>query len=277
MHRNALLSLSLLALSAPLFAGCAARHTGQPNDDVSGGTDTSETESNVEALSTTFVGGSTSGTATLSFDLGASGGVHLNSLGDAAKAYFLPAGCLTVTDDPSTSQATYTFAGCTGPHGLVHVTGVVTVGYAAPAANELQLSYSATGLQINGATLDWTASAVVTANGAARDMVWDGAFTGTTARGRAIHRTNHKDYTWTVGGSCLGVNGSSDGNVSGRELKIDIIGYDRCTGACPQSGSEIKVTDVSTGAVYDLTYGNDTATYTDPQGHSTEFTPLCAL
>jgi hypothetical protein len=273
----------VLALTA-IVSGCALKHepTGAAVEAVNGASDANDTESNVESMTTSFVGGSgSSGTVALSLngnaELSGSGGIVAQTLGDAAKAFYEPAGCLTVTDDAAQSQATYAFADCTGPYGLVHITGTVTVTYSSSAANQLTLSYSATALDINNATIDWSASADVTANGAARTMVWTGMFSGTTGHGRPITRTNSKTYDWTVGVACLSVSGESDGTVTGNDLKVDIINWSRCADACPAAGSEIKITDVTKNIVYDLKYGDGDATYTDSNGDDITFTPLCAV
>jgi hypothetical protein len=199
------------------------------------------------------------------------------SLGDVAKAYYQPAGCLVVTDHPLQKNATYAFSGCTGPYGLVHLTGTITVDYSASTDTALVLKFSTSGFQINRATIDWQATANITGQGGARDMIWDGHFTGTTGGGRAFERTNHKEYKWTVGQPCLSVAGSSDGTVTGKELKIDVINFSRCIHACPEAGSEIKVTDVAANAVYDLKFEASDAVYTSPEGREYTFHPLCSL
>jgi hypothetical protein len=284
MKTLAVTSVTVTLALVAAVSGCALRHqdTGAAVEAVNGASDANDTETNVESMTTSFVGGSgSSGTVALSLngtaELSASGGIVAETLGDTAKAFYAPAGCLTVTDDPAESRATYTFADCTGPYGLVHITGAVDVTYSSSAANELTLGYSATALHINNATIDWTASADITADGASRTMVWTGTFSGTTGHGRAITRTNSKTYTWAVGVACLSVSGQSDGTVSGNELKVDIKNWSRCADACPAAGSEITITDETKNVVYDLTYGDGDATYTDSNGDDITFTPLCAL
>jgi hypothetical protein len=231
-------------------------------------------------MATSFIGGDGQGVrlATgheLSPMMG--GEMQLDNVGDAAKAFYKPAGCLVVTDDTANLKATYKFADCTGPYGLVHITGEVDVTYSSSAANQLTVNFSATGLKINRSTIDWTATANVTANGTARDMVWDGKFNGTTAHARAFQRTNHKEYKWTVGQACLAVNGSSDGTVTGHELKTDVTSFSICKGGCPEAGSEIKITDVTANKVYDLKWNAGDATYTGPDGKSINYTPICSI
>lgn len=105
----------------------------------------------------------------------------------------------------------------------------------------------------------------------------NGKISGTTAHGRAFSRTNHKEYKWTQGQACLSVSGTSDGTITGHEIKTEVIDFSICKGGCPEAGSEIKVTDVSNGNVYDVKYNANDATYTGPAGRAVNYTPLCSL
>jgi hypothetical protein len=262
---------------ACLVSACALKTTSDSNESVSGGSDAQETEGNVEALSSAFVGGTGTGSGMLasSSDL-VSGDQSPQGLGDAAKSFFQPSGCLTVTDDTTTKTASYVFANCSGPYGINHVSGTVTVTYSSSAPTQLTLNYAATGLKINAATIDWTAKADITANGSARDMVWAGHFTGTTGRGRAFERTNNKDIKWTVGVPCVSVSGTSDGTVTGKELKTTIKSWNQCAHSCPEAGSEISIIDVAANQTYDVKYDANDAVYTGPAGKPYTFTPACA-
>jgi hypothetical protein len=282
------LKVSILAsfavASFTLAAGCASKSTSTPStgsgsEAVDQGSDANAAESDTESLSTSLIGGS--GTQLSLASVGeltpGEGDLGPANLGDAAKGFFRPAGCLVVTSDPVAKSAKYVFSDCTGPYGQVHITGEVDVTFSSSAANQLTVNYSATGLQINRHVIDWSATANVTSSGLARDMIWDGKFNGTTAHGRAFSRTNRKEYKWTQGQACLSVTGESDGTVTGHEIKTDVIDFSICKGGCPEAGSEIKVTDVSVNRVYDVKWNAADATYTGPEGHSVDFTPLCAL
>ena len=109
-------------------------------------------------------------------------------------------------------------------------------------------------------------------------MTWKGQFFGTTARGRAFSRTNDKVIEWTIAQSCVRVNGSSEGDVTGRPLHTDVIRFSRCKFQCPAAGSEIKVTDVKSNRSIDITYdGGPTATFTAPAGNTTQIARPCGL
>lgn len=283
MSRRRMSSVSLFALpvAVVILSGCASKASSSSasnNEAVEEGTDANGAESDAEGLATSLLGGG-GGTVTLASagDLVTEpGALSSQGVGDGAKAFFQPAGCLAVSEDVPSKTVTYVFSDCTGPRGLVHVTGTVTVTYSSSPDNQLTVHYAAQGLKINGATINWTATGDVTANGMDRDMIWDGKFDGTTRNARAFSRTNHKEYTWTVGGTCLSVDGTSDGTVTGHELKTDVISFQVCKGQCPEPGSEIKVTDVTSNKVYDVKWNGATATYTGPAGGQITYTPLCA-
>jgi hypothetical protein len=225
------------------------------------GEDVSQTESDTEALSTANVGSDGSGNLAV-------------ATATATGGFFLPAGCLTEINDVATSTATFTYADCTGPYGLVHLTGTVTVAYSSTGANDLTLNLSATNFQINKATLtSFTATAAITATGATRDMTWNASMSGVTGRGRDFTRTTSKNLTWTVGGAteCVAIDGTAEGTVTGAHLKTTITSYQRCKDACPQAGSEIQIDDVDNGNSVDIKYqGGPQASVTEDRKNRTE-------
>jgi hypothetical protein len=286
---RALCSAAVVAGAAALaaVAGCAA-HTSAPADDdattlAQDGTDTSATENDTETLSSSFIA-STGALGLASAGSLAGGTLSAANLGDAARALYAPTGCLTVTSDATSRTATYVFDHCTGPYGLLDVTGTVsvTLGAAAAAAtagNRLSLDLVGTGLEVNRAKADFTAHADLASTAfGSRTMVWSAQLSGTTARGRAFTRTGKKTVTWTVGQDCVLVNGSSDGNVTGRNIHTDVINYSRCKGECPAAGSEIRITNATSGKTVDITCdGANQATFTGPNGKQTQITLACGL
>jgi hypothetical protein len=275
--------LAYVSTVVALIAGCAAHHATNDEDTTllaQDGTDTSAAENDTETLATSFVA---SNAATLGLasagSLNPSGGVQLQDVGDAVRAAYSPAGCLTVTSDSVAHTVTYDFKGCVGPLGLRAVTGTVKLSYTMTALNKLVFDVTGTNLRVNKATVDWSAHAEITAGRLGhRDMTWKAQLSGTTARGREFTRTNTKSVSWTVGQPCVLVNGFSDGNVTGRNLHTDVINYSRCAGQCPAAGSEIKITNSDSGRSIDITYdGGDQATFTGPDGKKQQITPACAL
>jgi hypothetical protein len=265
LSAKTILSAFALTTLATVAAGCAARNEAQLASDTSGAEDVNGTESDVESLGTSFVGSDGASLATQSLVGG--GGVKLMS-GDTTTVgipgfTFLPAGCLTETQDVAKSTETYVFNGCTGPLGLVELTGTVTVGWQVAGAN-LTLDFSAQGFQINRATIDnWQATAVITSTGNQRSMAWNAQLSGTTGSGRQFNRTNQKSIQWTVGVACLSASGQSSGDILGANLQTTVVTWQRCADACPQAGSEITVKNLDKGDSIGISYdGGPTAELT---------------
>lgn len=239
------------------------------------GTDSNAAENDSEALTSTLIGGGAGGGGiglASSSDL-SGGGIGTSEIGDGAKALYFPRGCLTVVPRPGSNEteggAKYTFNGCTGPAGLVNIRGDVDVTYKA-TLNHLTLDLVAADLQVNRATVDWTAQAEIDAAGADRTMVWKASINGTTARGREFSRTNEKVIDWTVGEPCVGIDGVSQGNVGGRNVKTEVNDFRRCRGSCPEAGGSIVVTNVDRNVSVEIRYdGTNQAKLITPKGEMT--------
>jgi hypothetical protein len=249
-------SLLPVVVLASLAAACAVKSKSSLASDSSGSEDVANTESDVESLGASFIGSDGQSVATKSLTLGGGGIKELDVTVSAGNPgfYFQPAGCLQVNADLTKQTATYAFNGCTGPLGLVELTGTIDVSWQT-AQNQLTVNYSAQGFHVNAATIDsWQATAVVTANGNERDLTWNATLSGTTGKGRVFTRTNQKDIKWTVGVPCLSIAGQSTGTILGAKLQTTFTNYQRCTDSCPQAGSEISVKNLDNGDAIDVKY-----------------------
>jgi hypothetical protein len=265
---------------------CASKNSGgsgsTSSDLATAGADGQDTESNLESMGQSFVGSSSGGLAVQSAELLSPRGGELTPAGNwtnPAGGFYHPAGCLTASSDDATKTVTYVFNDCTGPLGLVHLTGTVTVVWSSSGATNLQLVYSAQGFKINQATINnWNATAVITANGNDRDMTWTASLAGVTGSGRNFNRTNNKDLKWTVGQPCLAISGSSDGTLTGKHLVTTITNYQRCVDSCPAANSEINVKDVDNGESVDIKFlGGAKAQFTAVDGTVTDIPLLCGI
>jgi hypothetical protein len=263
--RSASLALPLIALA---FAPACALRSTSTSTDAANAEDVSSTESNLESLGTSMVSTDGQSVATSADTVTTTGNVG---------AWYQPAGCIQATIDKTAGTATYVFDACTGPLGLVSLTGTVDVTWTMMNGS-LTVNYTAQNFKINRSTIDdWQATAVVTASGNARHMTWSATLDGTTARGRTFTRTNHKVIDWTVDQPCITVSGSSEGTVSGVDLKATIDSFSRCAGECPQSGSEITVTNVTDGDTLDIKYGGGPEAELTINGRSSQISLACGL
>ena len=247
---------------------------------ASSSADAEDTEMNLESMGQSFVGSNGSALSVQSAQ--SLGGASLSLEGNwtnPAGGFYHPAGCLDASSDDATKTVTYTFNDCTGPLGLVHLTGTVKLVWSSSGPTNLQLVFSAQGFKINKATItDWNATAVITANGNDRDMTWTASLNGVTGGGRQFDRTNNKDIKWTDGTPCIAVSGSSDGTLTGLHLVTTITDYQRCVDSCPAAGSEINVRDVDNGKSIDIKYlGGPKAQFTSGDGAVTVLPLLCGI
>ncbi len=257
------------ALAATLTFGCKKKDTSPALENetqtlAQDGTDTSFVESDSELLTSSLVGTSATSSVTLASENAAD--LSPEDVGDGAKTFFFPRGCLTVANDSVAKNAKYHFESCAGPLGLLHLRGDVSISYDL-SPDKLVLDLVGTDLQVNRATVDWHAHAEITASGVDRKMVWSAQLSGTTARGREFTRSNTKTVTWKVGQRCFTLDGSSEGQVKGRGVKTEITGYARCGAACPEAGGKITITNEQTNAQVQITYdGTSNATFTTSSG-----------
>lgn len=194
-------------------------------------------------------------------------------VGEGVKTVYLPRAC--VDTKMNGDEATYTFTSCFGPNGLSGVTGTVVVHFTStPTTLHLDLTY--TGLKVNDAELDGSATADIVAAGAKRSMTWSATLDGTTARGKAFSYRSAHTITWSLGDACFTLDGTTDGQVRQRDIKTEIQSYKRCGRGCPEAGGKIIVTNVAKNKVVTIDFnGTKQATFTNPNGKQLALPLLC--
>jgi hypothetical protein len=240
--------------------------------------DANATESDSELTASSLVSSAATGSIGLASTELTADDLSTETLGDGAKAIYLPRGCLRVNETLTT--VTYVFASCgVGPNGLGNLDGTLTVKYRATEL-ELHLDISATGFRVNRATVDIAASADVTtsAPGATdRKLVWAGEISGVTGGGREFTLTTSETVAWTLGEACFSLDGESEGQIRKRDIKIEISGFRRCRQSCPDPGGKIVVTNVAKDRQVTLAYdGTNKATFTGPGGRETQVPLFCS-
>lgn len=243
--------------------------TDEPQTLAEDGTDSAAAETDTEIVTSSLVSTATGGSLALA-STGELDGEDLATagVGDGAKAIYFPRNCLTVTSDEAAKTVSYDFADCSGPNGIFKIKGVITATYET-SPGKLVLHIVGSDLRVNRAAVDWSATAEITAEGAARSMHWKGSLSGTTARGKTFSRTNEKTVTWRFGERCFGVSGVSEGKVRDRYLRTEITDFRRCQGACPEAGGRITISNESKLKVDIQFDGSNRATVTSPKGTTT--------
>jgi hypothetical protein len=268
-----------LLVVASLALGCRKdKDNVDDGDDTSfaqDGSDTSAAETDAQLITSSLVSSSPGTIGLASADLSGTD-LGTRDIGEGPRALYLPARCLSVAHDAGAQTATYTFNGCqVGPNGLRAITGEIKARYRS-ATGLLRLELTATDLAVNGAVVDWSATADIASTDATRTMTWKAQLSGTSARGRVFSRTNEHTVAWKLGEACFELEGSSEGNVGGREIRTQISDFRRCRRGCPDAGGKIVVTHVTRNKSIELRYdGTSTATFVDAKGRETPVPLLC--
>jgi hypothetical protein len=192
----------------------------------------------------------------------------------ATATLYAPAGCAKATENAESVKLA--FADCSGPWGLVHVTGSVTVEPTRDGGEGIVIETK--GLRLGGATVsfDATWNVVSPTTSPMRQLTSSSTLTGTTARGRSfeIESTNGWTLTWQLGGTCIDLNGNSQGVVDGSDLDIQVTSLERCNADCPTSGT----ISITSGSISDTISfdGSDVATFTT-EGRTNDIQLACGL
>jgi hypothetical protein len=185
-----------------------------------------------------------------------------------------PAGCATVTQ--SDANVTVVFNDCTGPRGLLHVTGKLDLVVSVALDGTISVHGTATDLQVNLATISVDANAVYTVSGTSHAVAVETTGTGTGPRGNEIDHEGSYTVSWDTATTCRTIAGhwqteiTSTTSSATRSNDVDV---ERCVGMCPTgtithhflSGASLTVT-------FD---GTSTATWMTSTGKSGSVTLHC--
>lgn len=184
-----------------------------------------------------------------------------------------PAGCMTSVVTGAT--VTYTLTDCTGPYGLVHVTGVLTALYSRGAGGSVQAVITGSNVKVNNSTLDLNSTVTASiANGVRKASVASDS-SGTGPRGGALSRKGAYTTTWDPETSCVTLDGTWETKAGVRTASTVVANYKRCKGTCPAAGGSIVHTTAKS-AVVTLTYdGSAKASWVTSTGRTGTVTLTC--
>jgi len=257
---------NVLAYLIPLslLAGCGG---GDPNGDaasVAAALDSSGETADDSALMLATTDGTESAT---------SGNEAAVMAGAQAKTFWQPAGCVVATQ--TNNVVSYKFSDCTGPYGLVHVTGTVVVTYTADSAG-IHASAATTGLLINGATMNATSNATYTVNGTAKKLVVQTQGSGTGAFGNAINRNGGYTLTWDDASMCGTLDGAWSTMIGSDTWSTSIANYAQCKAHCPSSGTLSHTGGISKLTVTVTFDGSAAAKWSTSRGRSGTIALFCS-
>jgi hypothetical protein len=173
-----------------------------------------------------------------------------------------PASCATVSQ-PSSTSVVIKLADCTGPRGLVHVTGELDLSVSVSVAGVITVAATATALEVNRATLDINATATYSTSGASHVLTVQSMGTGTGALGNAIDHTGDYTLTWDATSQCGSVAGMWSTTITGASgataSRSETANVNRCASGCP-TGSVVR--NMFDGATLTVTFdGSATAAW----------------
>ncbi len=184
-----------------------------------------------------------------------------------------PSGCATaVATGPDVAIH---FNDCTGPRGLLHVTGELDLVVSVDTAG-IHIHGTATGLEVNSATLDVNTDATYSVSGTEKMLTVMTTGTGTGALGNDIDHTGDYTITWDPTTQCASIDGSwmtTISNTTASATRSNEVNVSRCAGGCPTG------TIVHTGLrglTLTVTFdGTSTADWSTSTGKSGTFNLTC--
>ena len=257
---------NLLAYLIPLglLAGCGGADPTGDQASVSAALDSSDQTATESALMLATTNGT---------DGAGSASQAAVMAGAQAKTFWQPAGCVTATQ--VNNVVTYKLSDCTGPYGLVHVTGSVAVTYTADAAG-IHAAAVANGLLVNGATMNLDSSADYTVNGTAKKLVVATDGSGTGAFGNAITRKGGYTLTWDDASMCGTLDGAWSTQIGADTWSTSIANYAQCKYHCPSSGTLSHTGGISKVTITVTFDGTANARWSTSRGRSGTIALFCA-
>lgn len=252
-----LLSSAFVLALVPTY-GCGGALATSDSSTAADSADTADLTTSLSALTTDGV------------DMtAASDGAAATTAATRVKTLLQPSSCITVTT--AVNVNTYTFAGCTGPYGLVSVNGTLTATYT-KAGNAITVVLASQNLTANGAKLTLQATSVVSGTGTSRTATVNSSSSATTARGGQVAHTG--SYTASWDGSCVSLDGAFTTRVGLISWATVVAGYKRCQNSCPQSGTVSISANNGSATVVNFN-GSASATYTTSDGKVGSFMLGC--
>lgn len=172
------------------------------------------------------------------------------------------AGCAKVTQDGANVVITYT--DCTGPRGLLHVSGELDVAITVEGTT-ITAHGTSSDMTINRAHIVVDATATYAVTGTTKTLTVATNGSGTGPRGNEIEHQGNYTITWDSASQCRSIAGEWRTDLGLRE-RSNSVSLSRCAGGCP-TGSVTH--HFLAGASLTITFdGTATAVWSASNGRS---------
>lgn len=251
---------SLVLFSSSLLVAACATRGGQDLDSAAAAIDSSDsTEAEADMMAGTVDGADASGlVAPTSAD------VAVRIAANVALRWN-PSGCAKVTRNDAV--VSITFNDCTGPRGLVHVTGELDLTVSVTTAGAISVHATSSSLQVNRADLVVDATATYAVTGTQHQLTVQTMGSGTGPRGNTVDHEGSYTVTWDPSSQCRSIDGHWQTDLGSRERSND-VSIQRCAGGCPTgtvthhflAGASLTVTFDGTATAHWMTSAGATGT-----------------
>ena len=222
-----LASLGFVGMSLVAF-GCASK--GSPNiDTAAGAIDSSnsvESEGNVMMALTD--GADVAGVVALTSDQAAA------RIAANVALRWNPSGCATAS--ASGSNVTVTLNDCTGPRGLVHVSGTLSLVVSIDANGSVVVTGHSDDLMVNKADLTFDVTATYSSSGTTHSLAVQTQGQGTGPLGNNIDHNGNYTISWDTSSQCGSIDGTWSTEFSNgvqTATRSNDVSVMRCAGGCP--------------------------------------------
>ncbi len=199
---------------------------------------------------------------------------------NVAAAQWWPAGCATRAKDPTNSSVVHIYLNdCTGPFGLEHHTGEITVTFSKNADGSLHAQAASSNMTVNGHAVTYSRDADITLSATQRTVKANGAWTRENAKGETVSHTANTTTVLDIASRCRTTNGTAVTRVDERENDAKITDYKICRkpdglDGCP-SGTVTHTHKLSGNVFTAMFDGTATAEITGPKGGMTAVPLVC--
>lgn len=182
---------------------------------------------------------------------------------------FWSEGCFTFLVDGASVE--YTLTDCTGPLGLVGVSGQVTITYR-DEGSSFGFDITTTNLTVGEASIEYSVSAEVATD--VRNVTVSTTAQVTGRRGHTVGYSGTYDLRWNGSSECAGIDGSWTATVGANSYTLSVSGWQRCGRRCPVDGGSISYVGPNASIIvsYD---GSSEASWTSGAGGSGTVNLFC--